>query len=55
MTDLLGVQSFFGKPHYRGMHNEHFANVLGMREFDPEKDDSFVDIEPLSGTLFYRS
>lgn len=47
ITDVVGTPAFFTKPHYGG--DTIFKKVVGYPDFDPEADDSYIDVEPTLG------
>jgi len=46
---LLSLRSR-SRPHYRGELGSYFQDVQGLTDYDPERDDSYLDVEPTTGT-----
>lgn len=49
LTDLMTAATYFTRPHHRPTRPFSMADVKGIKEYDPEVDDSFIDVEPVMG------
>jgi hypothetical protein len=41
--------SYLSKPHHRASGRFDMADVQGIRGFDPDLDESYIDVEPVTG------
>lgn len=41
--------TYFSRPHYRGTPPFDQSDVQGLSAYDPEVDDSYLDVEPETG------
>lgn len=52
LTDLMVASSYFSKPHARPDPAPYsMRDVSGIREFDPVVDESYIDVEPVTGAF----
>lgn len=49
ITGVYTAPIFLSKPHYRGTDGELFKDVGGLKEFDKDRDESYLDVEPITG------
>jgi hypothetical protein len=53
LTDVVGAKAYFTAPHFGG--DSLFNDVGGYAAFDPERDMSYIDVEPITGTRHDRT
>ena len=49
LTGLMTGLTYFSKPHYRPTPPFDMSDVGGLAGFDPARDDSYIDVEPVTG------
>jgi hypothetical protein len=55
LTDLMVATTYFSKPHARPTPAAYSMNdIKGIRDFDPSVDESYIDVEPVTGACACR-
>jgi hypothetical protein len=49
LTDSMTGVTYFSKPHFRPTAPFDMADIGGLTAFDPTRDDSYLDVEPVTG------
>lgn len=49
LTGIMTGVTYFSKPHFRPSKPFDMADIDGLAAFDPVRDDSYIDVEPITG------
>ncbi len=49
LTDSMTGVTYFSKPHFRPTAPYDMEDVQGLDAYDPVRDDSYIDVEPVTG------